>query len=189
MRGALFYLFVMTFIFSSCEKDDAREPILVEEEFSPDLFFSEYIEGTSFNKALEIVNLTGRDIDLGAEGYSIKKQSNAAGDWTGELLLTGTLLRDNVYVIGNEAAVLPEILENAHLLRAGAPMDFNGNDPIGLFKEGILIDVIGEVDNDLDFGKDMTLRRRDDVTGPTSTYLPDEWDIYEVDTVDGLGYY
>jgi hypothetical protein len=32
-------------------------------------------------------------------------------------------------------------------------MDFNGNDPIGLFKDGVLIDVIGEVDNDLDFGK------------------------------------
>lgn len=189
MRGIFFFLFALTFIFFSCEKDDAREPILVEEEFSSDLFFSEYIEGTSFNKALEIVNLTGSDIDLEAEGYSIKKQVNGAGDWTGELLLTGTLDRNQVYVIGNAAAEIPGIINNAHLLKAGAPMDFNGNDPVGLFKEGVLIDVIGEVDSELDFGKDMTLRRRPEITEPTTTYLPDEWDIHETDAVDDLGYY
>jgi predicted extracellular nuclease len=189
MRGVYFFLFAMTFIFSSCEGDDAREPILVEEEFSADLFFSEYIEGTSFNKALEIVNLTGRDINLAEEGYSIKKQANGFGDWTGELSLTGTLAKNQVYVIGNAASEIPEIQENAHLLKAGAPMDFNGNDPIGLFKDGELIDVIGAVDSDLEFGKDMTLRRRPEITEPTTTYLPDEWDIYETDAVDGLGFY
>lgn len=189
MREVSFFLCVLLFIFSSCEKDDAREPILVEEEYSSDLFFSEYIEGTSYNKALEIVNLTGRDIDLAAEGYSIMKQANGAGDWTGELLLTGTLGNNDVYVIGNEAASLPEIQQNSHMLKAGSPMDFNGNDPLGLFKEGILLDVIGIVDNDLDYGKDMTLRRRTENTEPTITYLPVEWDIYETDTVDSLGYY
>lgn len=189
MRGVFFFLFAMTFIFSSCEGDDAREPILVEEEFSSDLFFSEYIEGTSFNKALEIVNLTGRDINLAAEGYSIRKQANGIGSWTGELLLTGTLAKNQVYVIGNASTEMPEILDNAHLLKSGAPMDFNGNDPIGLFKEGVLIDVIGELDSDLEFGKDMTLRRRPEITEPTTTYLPDEWDIHETDAVDDLGYY
>jgi predicted extracellular nuclease len=108
MRKVFFFLFALIFIGSSCEKDDAREPILVEEEFSLDLFFSEYIEGTSFNKALEIVNLTGTDVNLEAEGYSIKKQSNGAGDWTGELLLTGTLAKNQVYVIGNAAAEIPK---------------------------------------------------------------------------------
>src|SRR5690606_35232262 len=34
-----------------------------------DLFFSEYIEGSSNNKALEIFNGTGRDVNL--EGYSV----------------------------------------------------------------------------------------------------------------------
>lgn len=189
MRRVYFFMFVLTFIFFSCEKDDAREPILVEEEFSSDLFFSEYIEGTSFNKALEIVNLTGTDVDLEAGNYSIKKQSNGAGDWMGELLLTGTLSRNQVYVIGNAAAEIPEIINNAHLLKAGAPMDFNGNDPIGLFKDGVLIDLIGEVDSELDFGKDMTLRRRPEIKEPTITYLPDEWDILETDAVDGLGFY
>jgi len=43
---------IVGFLFS-CGNDDAMQPILQEEDFSTDLFFSEYVEGTSFNKALE----------------------------------------------------------------------------------------------------------------------------------------
>ena len=39
-----------------------------------DLFFSEYIEGSSFNKALEIYNGTGADVPLG--GYTVKMYFN-----------------------------------------------------------------------------------------------------------------
>ncbi len=46
-----------------------------------DLYISEYIEGSSFNKALEIVNYTGASVDLSS--YTLKKQSNGAGSWSG----------------------------------------------------------------------------------------------------------
>jgi hypothetical protein len=36
-----------------------------------DLFFSEYVEGSGFNKAVEIFNGTGAAIDLGAAGYTL----------------------------------------------------------------------------------------------------------------------
>ena len=39
-----------------------------------EIFFSEYLEGSSNNKALELVNLTDADIDISP--YSIKRQSN-----------------------------------------------------------------------------------------------------------------
>ena len=39
---------------------------------SNDLFFSEYVEGSSNNKALEIYNGTGAPIDLAAGGYSVQ---------------------------------------------------------------------------------------------------------------------
>ena len=39
-----------------------------------DLFFSEYIEGWSNNKALEIYNPTNQEVDLSA--YSISRYSN-----------------------------------------------------------------------------------------------------------------
>ena len=47
-----------------------------------ELFFSEYIEGTSNNKALEIFNGTGAPINLAANGYAVQmffNGSSAAG--------------------------------------------------------------------------------------------------------------
>lgn len=44
-----------------------------------DLFFSEYVEGSSNNKALEIFNGTGVAVDLSQ--YSVKLGSNG-GEWS-----------------------------------------------------------------------------------------------------------
>jgi len=43
----------------------------VDPNAAADLFFSEYIEGGSNNKALEIFNGTGADVDL--SGYFVKQ--------------------------------------------------------------------------------------------------------------------
>ena len=43
---------------------------------SADLFFSEYIEGSSNNKALEIFNGTGTSVDLLAGGYNVQMHFN-----------------------------------------------------------------------------------------------------------------
>ena len=39
---------------------------------SNDLYFSEYVEGSSNNKALEIFNDTGAPVDLGANSYNVQ---------------------------------------------------------------------------------------------------------------------
>jgi len=165
------------------------EELAEENNFSAEIFFSEYVEGTSFNKALEIVNLTGENIDLEAELYSIRKQSNGAGDWMGEVMLEGTLENNETFVIGNESANISEITSKSNQLKTGAPLDFNGNDPVGLFKNGELIDIIGHIDSPEDFAKDQTLRRKKTITEPSLEYNPDDWDIFEMNTVDGLGEY
>ena len=41
-----------------------------------DLFFSEYIEGSSNNKALEIYNGTGAAVDLATDGYNVQMSFN-----------------------------------------------------------------------------------------------------------------
>ena len=43
-----------------------------------ELFFSEYIEGSSNNKALEIYNGTGAAVDLGAAGYNVQMFFNGS---------------------------------------------------------------------------------------------------------------
>ena len=56
-----------------------------------ELYISEYYEGLSNNKLIEITNPTSAAIDLSA--YSIKKQSNGAGSWVNEKLCRGLFSR------------------------------------------------------------------------------------------------
>ena len=186
-----YYFILLSILFYSCSEDEATLPeeLPPENNFSTEIFFSEYIEGTSFNKALEIVNLTGENIDLKAEAYSIKKQSNGAGDWMGEVILQGNLAHNSTFVIANESADISEITSKSNQLKSGAPLDFNGNDPVGLFKDGELIDIIGTLSNSEDFAKDQTLRRKQSITEPSLEYNFEEWEVFEMNTVDGLGSY
>ncbi|SKB83357.1 Lamin Tail Domain [Salegentibacter holothuriorum] len=186
-----YYFLLLSILIYSCAADDASIPeeIPPENNFSTEIFFSEYLEGSSFNKALEIVNLTGEKINLEAEAYSIKKQSNGSGDWMGEVILQGNIAHTETFIISNESADISEITAKAHQLKTGAPLDFNGNDPIGLFKNGELIDIIGTHNNSKDFAKDQTLRRKKSITEPSLEYNSEDWEVFDMNNVDELGSY
>lgn len=63
-----------------------------------ELFFSEYIEGSSNNKALEIFNGTGAPINLAAGGYDIQMAFNG-NPVSLTIALTGTVAAGDVYVV------------------------------------------------------------------------------------------
>ncbi|RZT91813.1 putative secreted protein (Por secretion system target) [Ancylomarina subtilis] len=150
-----------------------------------DLFFSEYIEGSSNNKALEVANFTGSTVDLSA--YTIKKQTNGAGLWSGGLVLSGTLANQDVFVAANSSAVA-EITSQADYTGGVGEMTFNGNDALGLFKNGVLIDIIGNFDGgSAYFAQDQTMRRKSNIQSPNVTYSVSEWDVLAKDTFTGLG--
>ena len=151
-----------------------------------ELFFSEYIEGSSFNKAIEIANFTGSAVNLSA--YSIKKQSNGAGGWSGGISLTGQVANSDVFVAANSNASAT-ILGVADLTTTGSELSFNGNDAVGLFKNGVLIDIIGTFNGgSANFAKDQTLRRKQTVTSPSTTFdKAGEWDTFPKDTFSDLG--
>ena len=69
---------------------------------STDLYFSEYVEGSSSNKALEIYNPTNATVDLSQ--YGIVTNTNG-GDWYNPDPLTGMLEPGDVYVIINSGFV------------------------------------------------------------------------------------
>ncbi len=149
------------------------------------LFFSEYVEGSSNNKALEIANFTGASVSLA--GYAIKRQTNGSGAWSAGLNLSGTLANSEVYVIANNSAT-NTIKNVADLISGSSVMTFNGNDPIGLFKNGVLIDVIGTFNGgSSNFAKDKTLRRKGDISSPNLTYTTSEWDSFARNTFGDLG--
>lgn len=152
---------------------------------SDELFFSEYVEGSSNNKALEIANFTAASINLSS--YAIKKVSNGSGTWIDEYTLSGTIAVGDVFVIANGSAS-SAILSVADATVGGSPLNFNGNDAIGLFKNGVLIDLIGDPNSDANFAQNTTLRRKEEIHNPNTTFdLPGEWDTFAQDTTDGLG--
>ncbi|TYP98798.1 putative secreted protein (Por secretion system target) [Tenacibaculum adriaticum] len=149
-----------------------------------DLFISEYIEGSSNNKALEIANFTGATINL--SNYSLKKASNGGGSWSNTLNLSGQLANGEVYVIANSSATTA-IKNVADLNTTNSVMTFNGNDAVGLFKSDALIDLIGNPSSSANFAQNTTIRRKSSVTSPNTSYTTSEWDSYSQDTFSGLG--
>ncbi|KQW98824.1 endonuclease [Flavobacterium sp. Root420] len=152
-----------------------------------DLLFSEYIEGSSNNKALEIANNTGSSVSLSA--YTIKKQTNGAGSWSTGLALSGTLTTGSKFVIVNSSISSSCFsTSSANISTSGTELMFNGNDALGLFKNGILIDIIGTFNGGTaNFAIDVTLRRKSTVTSPSTTFnLSSQWDSYTTDTCNNL---
>lgn len=150
---------------------------------SSDLFISEYVEGSSNNKAIEIANFTGSSVNLSE--YSIRKATNGSGSFSTSLTLSGTLANGAVYVIAHSSAS-STITAVANITNASVTT-FNGNDAIALYKNGSLIDLVGDQSSSANFAKDITLQRASSVTGPNTTYNTSEWNTLNKDTFSGLG--
>ena len=97
---------------------------------STDLFISEYVEGSSFNKAIEIYNGTGADVDLTAGQYRVELYSNGSPTISQAMSLTGTLGDGGVLVIAHGSANA-EILAVTDVINA-IVINFNGDDALVL---------------------------------------------------------
>jgi len=149
-----------------------------------EIFISEYVEGSSNNKALEIANFTGNSINLSA--YTIARDVNSNGAYGAALQLTGSIANGNVHVVSRGNAS-QEILAVADQLSSGDAMSFNGDDPVGLFKNGVLIDIFGNFGGTNEF-ENVTYRRKSTVINPTTAFdLVGEWDAYDINNVTDLG--
>ena len=125
-----------------------------------DLFFSEYVEGLSQNKAIEVYNPTSATIDL--SDYQVERYSNGTTNSSagGITALTGILASGDVFVLtsgetdstssfGYIDAILFNMGDMAEPVGSyPTPMHMNGNDAMVLTKNGEIIDVIGRVGED-----------------------------------------
>ncbi|RKY55430.1 MAG: hypothetical protein DRP93_03350 [Candidatus Neomarinimicrobiota bacterium] len=150
---------------------------------STKIFFSEYIEGSSYNKALEIYNGAGADIDLSKITIKLYSADNTSPYRT--LNLSGNLLSKQVYVLAHpdaNAAILAEadITDNS-------VVNFNGDDKLELYYNNALIDIIGEVGASGNFAINVTLVRKADILQGNTTYTTSEWNSYVQDETSYLG--
>ncbi|WP_452223365.1 endonuclease [Lacinutrix chionoecetis] len=148
-----------------------------------DLFFSEYVEGGGTNKALEIANYTGSAVNLSA--YTLKLASNNNGFGTAYSFATSSLSDGDVYVVANSGlsvACQPQQDDVNNSITG-----FSGNDAIGLFKNDVLIDIIGIEADGGTFAQNVTLIRKPTIAFPTTTFDINEWNQLPQDDCSNLG--
>ncbi len=126
------------------------------------MFFSEYAEGTSNNKYLEIFNGTGADANL--DDYCILVATNGGG-WSADVarFATGTVLKKGkTYVFANssaQAGILALANESFAFNANGYLTAFNGDDARALAYLGngdtTILDIIGDPSNDPGTGWDV----------------------------------
>ncbi|WP_199678827.1 ExeM/NucH family extracellular endonuclease [Salinisphaera sp. LB1] len=161
------------------------------------VYFSEYVEGSGYNKALEIYNATGGPVDLSR--YAVSIYFNGSANAGATIDLNGTLPAGKTYVLASSRA------EAAILAVAGQTYGgslFNGNDAISLTHAGSTDDVIGQIGENPGSAwgsgdvttKNHTLRRDTSVTsGRTDGSGPfdpaTQWTGEPEDTVGDLGQY
>ena len=164
---------------------------------SAELFFSEYVEGSSNNKALEIYNGTTAAVDLGAGSYNVQMffNGNPAAGLT--INLAGSVAPGDVFVVAHSSAAAAILAQADQTNGAGW---FNGDDAVVLRKGATVVDVIGQIgfDPGTEWGSgltstaDNTLRRKSSVSAgdPNGSDAFDpalEWNGFATDTFDGLG--
>lgn len=161
-----------------------------------DLFFSEYVEGSSSNKALEIYNPTPFVIDL--TNYVVQTYNDGSPTPTNTLNLEGTIDPQGTLVITNSNAV-PPLLNVADILSSVTL--FNGNDATVLRNNGTAIDILGVIGQnpgksnpwEVNGGEgsllDHTLVRQVTVTAGETDWsvASTQWDVYSSDTFSFLG--
>ncbi|MEZ8320942.1 ExeM/NucH family extracellular endonuclease [Vibrio splendidus] len=151
---------------------------------SAEIIISQYVEGGSYNKAIEIAN-TG-DSAVSLDGFSLAKSSNGGGIWDTKIDLTGkTLNAKSVWVLANSRA--SDAIKALANQQDGAVANFNGDDPIALLNaQGEVHDMFG-VMGDVDFAKDKTFIRKDEAMTSNASYDKAQWNELVKDDITGLG--
>ncbi|KPH94488.1 DNA degradation protein EddB [Pseudoalteromonas porphyrae] len=167
---------------------------------SANLIISEYVEGGSNNKAIELYNNSGAELSL--NGYNISLYSNGNGDLTSPnntLDLSGSLAANSTYVIVNAGSV-DELKAKADI--EATVTYFNGDDALILTKDGTIVDSFGQlgVDPGQEWSaggvatKDKSLRRNLSITigrtDATAEFDPSaQWVQFDKDDFSGIGFH
>lgn len=161
------------------------------------VIISEYVEGSSNNKAIELVNLGTEAVDLSQYKLEIYANGNTTAS-SPAISLSGQLAAKAVYVIGHTSG--NDALKAKSNSLAG--LNYNGDDAIVLKANSVIVDSLGRVGERPNQAwsangvstVNMTLRRKSGVTSgdviTTDAFDPSvQYDAFAIDDFSDLGLY
>ncbi len=187
---------VATMVTQNIQPLFALEEVNTELPMAKDLIISEYVEGSSNNKAIEIYNGTGETVNL--SDYSVELYLNGSKESGKSEILSGELKHDETYVIVNSQA--GDILKSKADKLSTSVTSYNGDDAIVLKHNDEVIDSVGKVGEDPGTAwenngastLDMTLIRKPSISEGDKNISDEfdpssEWIACSKDTFENLG--
>ncbi len=148
-----------------------------------DVLITEYVEGSGFNKAIELHNTGSQAINLA--GYELVRYKDGSEQSTSMLTLENvTIAANSVAVVINRASDTP-LPDTVNVLVSGS-LQHNGGDAVALQKDGQVVDIVGPI-GDRGWGKDVTYQRHASVDTGLTSYDPNEWTALPKNDISGLG--
>lgn len=178
--------------------------LLAAQAHASNVFISEYCEGSSFNKAVEIYNGGGTTVDLANFRFGLASNGGATATLT---TLSGTIAPGDVFVVCHASA-------NASLLAvadatSSSFANWNGDDFVGFYEmvsgNPVLVDAIGVLGTDpgtgwavagtVDGTTNHTLVRKSAILDGTTNWTlsagssttDSQWEVLAVDVFTSFG--
>ncbi|NII82097.1 MULTISPECIES: CehA/McbA family metallohydrolase [unclassified Pedobacter] len=149
---------------------------------SAPVIISQYYEGTSVNKWIELTNLSNAPINTASPQLKLALY-NISGD-AGNINITGapsqtvnlnfTIPAHGSVLLGNtgNGTEVPYLTPASAILNSNTVINFNGNDGVALLDaNNNIIDAFGQGVN----AKDVSYVRSLNVTAPSPTYIDNDW--------------
>jgi endonuclease I len=160
------------------------------DSYASDLMIVKYIEGTGNNKALEIINKTGHEVDLNNYRINIQLYNSTSGNYynADTYELEGKVSNNESFVILNPNAAFSCYTNNqARFVTASDPMTFSGTQYVELaYNKTSTVDAIGAKFTS-NSNANTSLYRKNTVTQPASAFNSSEWNSYAMDYCQNLG--
>ena len=174
---------------------------LSTDNLAKDLMITKYIEGTSNNKAIEITNLTGHDVDL--SNYFLRIQLKSTSYYFSDAYeLEGKLNNgQSIVVINPNAALSSYSISQANFITNSPPLTYTGSQYVELAYGKKYLKTVSTNNYDMGFetvdgvglpdvsnsNGNMSLYRNTNVKDPNLSFTMTEWTGYPSNYATGLG--
>ncbi|PKZ89250.1 hypothetical protein CYK24_02825 [Trueperella bernardiae] len=164
----------------------ATLPAQADSTGATDLIISEYVEGSSNNKYIELYNGTDAEIDLSQ--YTMELYTNGATTTKNPQALSSTLAPGATFILANSQAKI----HGSMAVLTSSVTNFNGDDVLVLKKGDQVVDSLGQIGDTAKFGENKTLIRKPNVTAgdtnPNDAFdVTVEWNAKGIDDISDLG--